>query len=246
MTEHKVLKMIPVLDSQPAGDVSHKPGGMLSLLSTRPQLPSQLLRGLLPDFAAWWTEARQVWPTASRLRFEPRPFCTWVQHANHSSHPYSPYVWQEWGQAISASWMALVCFSVVIRWTLTKPVTLGQFCNFCQCQNIVLGDGQQDVSNADIWQKQKIMLIYKGFKSPFLDDWFVSLLTITSFFLCVLLHQIRSEIMMDLIMLCVWWICFFYIKYTACFVCLTSLFYLFAVGQACFLSKETFGLQWEC
>jgi len=28
--------LIPVLDSQPAGDVSHKPGGMLPLLSTRP------------------------------------------------------------------------------------------------------------------------------------------------------------------------------------------------------------------
>jgi len=24
-------------------------------------------------------------PTASRLRFEPRPFCAWVQHANHDS-----------------------------------------------------------------------------------------------------------------------------------------------------------------
>jgi len=35
MTEHKVLELIPVLDSQPAGDVSHKPGGMVSLLSTR-------------------------------------------------------------------------------------------------------------------------------------------------------------------------------------------------------------------
>jgi len=40
--------MIPVLGSQPAGDVSHKPGGKLPLLSTRPQLPSQPLRGLLP------------------------------------------------------------------------------------------------------------------------------------------------------------------------------------------------------
>ena len=28
--------LIPVLDSQPAGDVSHKPGGRLPLLSARP------------------------------------------------------------------------------------------------------------------------------------------------------------------------------------------------------------------
>jgi len=48
------------------------------------------------NFAAWWTEARWVWtvclrlhyPTASRLRFEPRSFCAWVQHANHSATSY--------------------------------------------------------------------------------------------------------------------------------------------------------------
>jgi len=41
--------MIPVLGSQPAGDVSHKPGGRLPLLSARPALlPPQPLRGLLP------------------------------------------------------------------------------------------------------------------------------------------------------------------------------------------------------
>jgi len=40
--------MIPVLGSQPAGDVSHKPGGRLPLLPPGLQLPSQPLRGLLP------------------------------------------------------------------------------------------------------------------------------------------------------------------------------------------------------
>ena len=29
--------------------------------------------------------AQYCYPTASRLRFEPRPFCAWVQHANHSA-----------------------------------------------------------------------------------------------------------------------------------------------------------------
>ena len=41
ITERRVPEPIPVLVSQPAGDVSHKPGG-------RPQLPPQPLRGLLP------------------------------------------------------------------------------------------------------------------------------------------------------------------------------------------------------
>ena len=82
ITERRVPELIPVLGSQPAGDVSHKPGGRLPLLSerplaiigqvyclqwritakllrcdwldsiglllTRPQSPSQPLRGLLP------------------------------------------------------------------------------------------------------------------------------------------------------------------------------------------------------
>ena len=46
ITEHWVPELIPVLGSQPAGDVSHKPGGRLPLLSAR--LPSQPLRGLRP------------------------------------------------------------------------------------------------------------------------------------------------------------------------------------------------------
>jgi len=42
--------MIPVLSSQPACDVSHKPGGRLPLLSARPAVTPQPLRGLLPNF----------------------------------------------------------------------------------------------------------------------------------------------------------------------------------------------------
>ena len=48
ITERKVPELIPVLGSQPAGDVSHKPGGRLSLLFLGLQLPPQPLRGLLP------------------------------------------------------------------------------------------------------------------------------------------------------------------------------------------------------
>ena len=38
ITERRVPELIPVLCSQPAGDVSHKPGGRLSLLTPRPTL----------------------------------------------------------------------------------------------------------------------------------------------------------------------------------------------------------------
>jgi len=47
ITERRVSELIPVLGSQPAGDVSHKPSGRLPL-PPGPQLPSQPLRGLLP------------------------------------------------------------------------------------------------------------------------------------------------------------------------------------------------------
>jgi len=36
LNERRVPEPIPVLGSQPAGDVSHKPGGRLPLLSARP------------------------------------------------------------------------------------------------------------------------------------------------------------------------------------------------------------------
>jgi len=50
ITDSRVPELIPILCSQPAGDVSHKPGGRLPLLSARPavSLLPQPLRGLLP------------------------------------------------------------------------------------------------------------------------------------------------------------------------------------------------------
>jgi len=47
-TEHRVPQLIPVLGSQAAGDVSHKPGGRLPSLSARPAVTLQPLRGMLP------------------------------------------------------------------------------------------------------------------------------------------------------------------------------------------------------
>jgi len=53
ITEHRVPELIPVLGSQPAGDVSHKPGGRLPLLSTRPAVTPATLKRAATSFAAW-------------------------------------------------------------------------------------------------------------------------------------------------------------------------------------------------
>ena len=42
--ERRVSELIPVLGSEPAGDVSHKPGGRLPLLSTRPAVTPATLK----------------------------------------------------------------------------------------------------------------------------------------------------------------------------------------------------------
>jgi len=52
ITERRVPELIPVLGSQPAGDVSHKPGNMLSLLSARPTVILTTLKRAATSFAA--------------------------------------------------------------------------------------------------------------------------------------------------------------------------------------------------
>jgi len=53
ITERMVPELILVLSSQPAGDVSHKPGGRLPLLSTRPAVTPATLKRAATSFAAW-------------------------------------------------------------------------------------------------------------------------------------------------------------------------------------------------
>ena len=48
-----VPELIPVLGSQPAGDVSHKPGGRLPLLSARPAFTLASLKKAATNFTAW-------------------------------------------------------------------------------------------------------------------------------------------------------------------------------------------------
>jgi len=53
ITERRVPELIPVLGSQPAGDASHKPGGMPPLLSTRPAVTPATFKRAATSFAAW-------------------------------------------------------------------------------------------------------------------------------------------------------------------------------------------------
>ena len=53
IAEHRVPELIPVLGSQPAGEVSHKPGSKLSLLSTRPAVTLATTERDATSFAAW-------------------------------------------------------------------------------------------------------------------------------------------------------------------------------------------------
>jgi len=52
ITERRVPELIPVLGDQPAGDVSHKPGGRLPLLYARPAVTRATLKRAATNFAA--------------------------------------------------------------------------------------------------------------------------------------------------------------------------------------------------
>ena len=52
IVERRVPELIPVLCSQPARDVSHKPGGRLTLLSARPAVTLVTLKRAATSFAA--------------------------------------------------------------------------------------------------------------------------------------------------------------------------------------------------
>ena len=53
ITERRVPELMPVLCSQPAGDVSHKPGGRLPLLSARPAVTPATVKTAATNFAYW-------------------------------------------------------------------------------------------------------------------------------------------------------------------------------------------------
>jgi len=53
ITERRVPELIPLFGSQPAGNVSHKPGGRLPLISARPAVTPATLKRVATNFAAW-------------------------------------------------------------------------------------------------------------------------------------------------------------------------------------------------
>jgi len=53
ITERRVPELIPVLGSQPARDVSHKPGDRLPIRSARPAVTLATLKRAATNFAAW-------------------------------------------------------------------------------------------------------------------------------------------------------------------------------------------------
>jgi len=53
ITERRVPELIPVLGSQPAGDVRNKPDGRLLLLSARPAVTPATLTTAATNVAAW-------------------------------------------------------------------------------------------------------------------------------------------------------------------------------------------------
>ena len=53
VTERRVPGLIPVLGSQPVGDVSHKPGGRMSLLFAGLAVTLATLKRAATSFAAW-------------------------------------------------------------------------------------------------------------------------------------------------------------------------------------------------
>ena len=53
IAESKVPELILVLGSQPAGDMSHKPGGRLPLLFASPEVSLATIKRAATNFAAW-------------------------------------------------------------------------------------------------------------------------------------------------------------------------------------------------
>ena len=53
ITERRVPELSPILGSQPAGDVNHKPSGRLPLLSARRAVNPATLKRAATSFTAW-------------------------------------------------------------------------------------------------------------------------------------------------------------------------------------------------
>jgi len=53
IAERRIPELMPVLGSQPAGDVRHKPGSRLPVLSARPAVTLATLKRAATNIATW-------------------------------------------------------------------------------------------------------------------------------------------------------------------------------------------------
>jgi len=79
ITKRRVPELILVLGSRLAGDVSHKPGDRLPLLSTRPAVTLAALIRAATSFTAWWSEAWWMWTACLRLFSDIVTAAIWTQ-----------------------------------------------------------------------------------------------------------------------------------------------------------------------
>jgi len=79
IAERRVPELIPVLGSQPVGDVSHKPNSRLPLLSARPAVTLAIIKRAATNFTAWWTEAQWVWTVCLRLLLDSVAAAIWTR-----------------------------------------------------------------------------------------------------------------------------------------------------------------------
>ena len=148
ITERCVPELIPVLGSQPTGDVSHKPDGRLPLLSARPAITLATIKRAATSFGAWWTEARWVWTVCLRLLPDSVAAAIWTQafvhlsqHANHSAteppsvvivicRSFQPVNYNIVGRvrSLQVTVMQLAC------WPLVYDVTLSGLSHIFTCQ----------------------------------------------------------------------------------------------------------------
>ena len=92
--EHRILELIPVLGSQPAGERSYKPGGRLPILFVRPAVTfpaTEHHRSLAgTKLYCWWQRHMCVHSAWPRLGFEPATCWSQAWPPNHLATTKAP------------------------------------------------------------------------------------------------------------------------------------------------------------
>jgi len=127
------------LGSQPAGDVSHKPGSRLPLLSARPPVIPATLKRAATNFAAWWMGVNSLPNSVTRQRHDcnlnPGPSVpdSSTLTTRLPSHPQTTlyklfHVANLQQKDVSWRWLPLTAS----KWLLDEGVANPYICNNCQ------------------------------------------------------------------------------------------------------------------